>query len=71
MNPKLILDLIRRFDCTYNYFPNVYCNNIDECDLTSGIKVVHGVMSQFEYNKDSVFYTLAHKLVDVIIFSQF
>ena len=63
------LDLIKLFDCTYNYFPSVYCDNIDQCDLSEGIKIVHGVNGFFEKSKDNVFHILVNKLIDVILFS--
>lgn len=66
---KYILDLIKLFDCTYNYFPSVYCDNIDQCDLSEGIKIVHGVNGFFEKSKDNVFHILVNKLIDVILFS--
>lgn len=61
----LFLDRLKQLDCSYNYFPHVYCNDIDECEIKDEIKVIHGAMSQFEYNNHSLVYSIAHKLIDV------
>ena len=65
-----IIDLVKQFDCTHNFFPSVYCNKTNECDPKNGIKVVHGVSSQFEINQSSFFGSLARKLIDVNILLQ-
>ena len=64
------IDLVKQFDCTHNFFPNVYCNKTNECHPKNGIKIVHGVTNQFEINQNSFFGSLARKLIDVNILLQ-
>ena len=40
---------------------------MNECNVTDHIKIAHGVGDGLMHDKDSIFYSLAQKLIDVII----
>lgn len=56
---------IKYVDCTHNYLP-IYCGFPQECDVSVGIKTIHGVGDSFFKQNGTLLSMLANKIKDVI-----
>lgn len=61
-------EFVNRLDCSYNYFPNIYCPNISECDVSNGgIKIIHAANKQFDRFPRRFYSLLSQTLINIDI----